>query len=320
MKILVTGGAGYIGSVCVETLLDEGYEVSVFDNLSEGHLNAIDKRAKFINGDLNNFDAIDSALVKVAPDAVIHFSAYALVGESMVNPSKYFRNNNYAGLNLLDAMVKNNVKKIIFSSTCATFGIPEATPINEEFSQKPVNPYGESKLIFEKYLYWYLQIYGLECVIFRYFNAAGATRKFGELHRRETHLIPSILKSVLNSSEFKIFGTDYDTPDGTCIRDYVHVKDIADAHVLGLESTGSDHYNLGLGKGFSVQEVIEACQRVTGKKIKTIEHPRRAGDPDMLISSPEKAMNELKWQPKFNSIDQIIKTAWDWINNHPNGY
>src|SRR5947199_4035505 len=241
MRIFVTGGAGYIGSVCTEQLLDEGHEVAVFDNLSEGHRRAVEPRARFIEGDLAHRDQIETALSNCRSDAVMHFAANALVGESMENPSKYFRNNIAAGLNLLDGMIAAGVKRLVFSSTCATFGPPERVPIDEETPQRPINPYGESKLAFEKILKWYDTIHGLCFVSLRYFNAAGASEKFGEDHRCETHLIPNVLKVALGQkSHVEIFGTDYDTPDGTCVRDYIHIVDLARAHILALKSPKSE--------------------------------------------------------------------------------
>ncbi len=321
MKIFVTGGAGYIGSICVEQLLDRGHEVTVFDNLTEGHRKAVDPRARLMIGDLQVPGEIDAAMAEAAPDAVMHFAANALVGESMVDPSKYFRNNVYGGLNLLDAMVKAGVKRIVFSSTCATFGPPERVPIDETLPQRPINPYGESKLIFEKMLRWYSEIHGIRTVVLRYFNAAGATERFGEDHRIETHLIPNILKAALGQREnVEIYGTDYPTTDGTCIRDYIHIADLAQAHLLALEAPESAAYNLGTGGGTSVREVIAACERVTGKAIPVIEKPRRPGDPPLLIASSDKIKKELGWEPKFQAIDKIIESAWAWHLRHPNGY
>src|SRR5256885_3527592 len=250
MKILVVGGAGYIGSVCAELLLDDGNEVAILDNLSEGHRRAIDPRAKFFEADLEDRARTLSILRDSAPDAVMHFAANALVGESMQNPSKYFRNNVANGINLLDAMIENGVKRFVFSSTCATFGPPDRVPIDETLPQKPINPYGESKLMFEKILRWYDEIHGLKFVALRYFNAAGATEKFGEDHRCETHLIPNVLKVALGQKlQVEIYGTDYETPDGTCIRDYIHIVDLAQAHILALNVERSAFYNLGTGGG-----------------------------------------------------------------------
>jgi UDP-glucose 4-epimerase len=321
MNILVTGGAGYIGSICVEQLLAAGHQVTVFDNLTEGHRLAVDSAAELITGDLQQREDIEEAMRKVHPDAVMHFAANALVGESMENPSKYFRNNVGAGLNLLDAMVACGVKKLVFSSTCATFGPPERLPIDETLPQRPINPYGESKLIFEQILRWYGEIHGLKYVALRYFNAAGATEKYGEDHRIETHLIPNVLKVALGQkSHVEIFGTDYETPDGTCIRDYIHIIDLAQAHMLALHTTECGKYNLGTGGGTSVREIIASCERVTGKKIIVIERDRRPGDPARLIAGSDKIQRELGWKPVFQEIDTIIESAWAWHLKHPHGY
>jgi UDP-glucose 4-epimerase len=321
MKIFVTGGAGYIGSICVEQLLEAGHAVTVFDNLTEGHRKAVDPRAELIIGDLQQRCDIDDAMEHAKPDAVMHFAANALVGESMENPSKYFRNNVYGGLNLLDAMVAVGVKKFVFSSTCATFGPPDRLPIDETLPQRPINPYGESKLMFEKILRWYDEIHGLKFVALRYFNAAGATERYGEDHRIETHLIPNVLKVALGQKEnVQIFGTDYETPDGTCVRDYIHIVDLAQAHMLALGAKESAFYNLGTGGGTSVREIVATCERVTGKKIAVVEKPRRPGDPARLIAGSEKVQRELGWKPKYQSIDRIIESAWAWHLRNPNGY
>jgi UDP-glucose 4-epimerase len=321
MKILVVGGAGYIGSVCAELLLDGGHDVAIFDNLSEGHRAAIDSRTEFIRCDLEDRQSVERLLVRRRPDAVMHFAANALVGESMQNPSKYFRNNIANGLNLLDAMIAADVRKIVFSSTCAIFGPPDRVPIDETTPARPINPYGESKLAFEKILRWYHEIHRLEFVSLRYFNAAGASEKFGEDHRVETHLIPNVLKVALGEkSHVEIFGTDYETPDGTCIRDYIHIIDLAQAHILALNASESAFYNLGTGGGSSVREVIEACRKVTGHKIDIVEKPRRPGDPPRLIASSEKIKRELGWQPQFQNLDAIIESAWKWHEKFPRGY
>ena len=321
MKIFVVGGAGYIGSVCAELLLDEGHEVSVFDNLTEGHRRAIDSRARFFEGDLTDRNIIKTALREARSDAVMHFAANALVGESMQNPSKYFRNNIGNGVNLLDAMIEAGVERFVFSSTCATFGLPEGVPIDETAPQRPVNPYGESKLAFEKILRWYDEIHGLRFVSLRYFNAAGASENFGEDHRCETHLIPNVLKVALGEkAHVEIYGTDYDTPDGTCIRDYIHILDLSRAHILALEAKQSAYYNLGTGGGSSVREVIDCCRKVTRKEITVVEKPRRPGDPPRLIAASEKIKSELGWQPKFQSLDAIIESAWKWHQKFPRGY
>jgi len=320
-KILVTGGAGYIGSICVEELINRGFEVSVFDNLTEGHAKAVDPRADFYQGDLADRSVLQHAFGEAKPDAVMHFAANALVGESMENPSKYFRNNVSSGINLLDMAVEFGVKKFVFSSTCATFGIPERMPIDETLPQRPINPYGESKLMFESILRWYREIHQLSFVALRYFNAAGASEKFGEDHRIETHLIPNILKVALGQREsVDIFGTDYPTPDGTCIRDYIHILDLAEAHILAVQSDKSDFYNLGTGGGTSVREVIETCKKITGCDIRAVEKPRRAGDPPRLIAASDKIRAELGWTPRFQNIVPIVESAWAWHVKHPNGY
>lgn len=321
MKIFVTGGAGYIGSVCAELLLDEGHEVAVFDNLSEGHRRALDPRATFLEGDLADRKQIAEALSSSRPDAVMHFAAKALVAESMRDPSKYFRNNVANGLNLLDAMVETRVNQIVFSSTCAIFGPPERLPIDETTPMRPINPYGESKLAFERILHWYDRIYGLKFISLRYFNAAGASEKFGEDHRLETHLIPNVLKVALGQKpHVEIYGADYETPDGTCIRDYIHILDLARAHILALHAEQSQFYNLGTGGGSSVREVIDACRKITGRKIDTVEKPRRPGDPPRLIASSKKIMDKLGWRPQFQSREMIVESAWKWHQKFPRGY
>src|SRR6202040_2464224 len=312
MKILVVGGAGYIGSVCAELLLDEGHTVGIFDNLSEGHRAAVDPRAEFLEGDLSNAEGIRSALAELKPDSVMHFAASALVVESMQNPSKYFRNNVANGLNLLDAIIGAGVRRLIFSSTCAIFGPPDRLPIDETLPQRPINPYGESKLAFEKILRWYDQIHDLRFVSLRYFNAAGASKKFGEDHRVETHLIPNVLKVALGKKPaVEIFGTDYETPDGTCIRDYIHIIDLPRAHILALDSSKSEFYNLGTGGGSSVREAIGAGRQISGRKIDVMEKSRRPGDPARLIASSAKIKKELGWEPQFQSLEAIMKSAWD---------
>ncbi|KAB2647038.1 MAG: UDP-glucose 4-epimerase GalE [Verrucomicrobia bacterium] len=321
MHLLVTGGAGYIGSICVEQLLDAGHTVTIFDNLSEGHRRAVDPRAQLIVGDLQKDGDIADAMAAARPDAVLHFAANALVGESMENPSKYFRNNVTGGIHLLDAMVACGVKKIVFSSTCATFGPPDRVPIDETLPQRPINPYGESKLIFEKILRWYDEIHGLRFVALRYFNAAGASPRFGEDHRIETHLIPNVLKVALGQKDHvQIFGTDYETPDGTCIRDYIHILDLAQAHMLALGAEKSAFYNLGTGGGTSVREIIATCEKVTGQKIAVVEQPRRPGDPARLIAASDKIHRELGWTPQYQSIEKIIESAWAWHVANPHGY
>jgi UDP-glucose 4-epimerase len=321
MNVLVTGGAGYIGSVCTEELLNAGHQVIVYDTLTEGHRSAVDPRARFILGKPEEAGDLLNAVKSSRPDAIMHFAASALVGESMTNPKKYFHNNVVNGLKLLDAAVECRVTKFVFSSTCATYGPPDRVPMTEDLPQRPINPYGESKLMFEKILQWYQQIYGLEFIAFRYFNAAGASPTFGEHHRVETHLIPNVLKVALGqTTQCDIFGTDYPTPDGTCIRDYIHIIDLAQAHILGLQPGKKGFYNLGNGDGYSVRQVIDACEKTTGRKIPAIAKPRRPGDPPRLVASAEKAIRELGWKPQYPKLDQIVATAWNWHSKHPTGY
>ena len=321
MNIFVTGGAGYIGSVTAELLLDAGHEVTVFDNLGRGHREAIDPRTAFIEGDLGDREAITDAVARTAPDAVMHFAAFALVGESMQDPAMYFDNNVIGGIHLAEAMVAAGVRKIVFSSTCATYGQPETVPITEDTLQRPQNPYGESKLMFEKILAWHQQIDGLQPVFLRYFNACGATEKFGEDHDPETHLIPLVLRVALGQREsVSIFGDDYDTPDGTCLRDYIHICDLAEAHRLALENDVSGPFNLGTGSGNSVLEVIETCREVTGHPIPAVRVERRPGDPARLVASADKARRELGWQPSRTDMRTIVESAWAWHRRHPHGY
>lgn len=321
MNVFVTGGAGYIGSVCTEELLNAGHQVTVYDNLTEGHRSAVDSRAKFILAQPEVEGNILEAVRSVRPDAILHFAAFALVGESMTNPKKYFHNNFINALKLADAAVECGVKKFVFSSTCATYGPPDRVPMTEDLPQRPINPYGESKLMFEKALIWYQQIYGLEFIAFRYFNAAGASEQFGEHHRIETHLIPNVLFVAQGRKpHLEIYGTDYPTPDGTCIRDYIHIKDLAQAHILGLAPGKTGFFNLGNGDGYSVRDVINVCEKVTGRKITVIEKPRRPGDPPKLVAAATKAHTELGWKPQYPKLEDIVKTAWAWHQKHPTGY
>lgn len=321
MNVLVTGGAGYIGSVCVEELLNAGHRVTVFDDLSEGHRSAVDSRAAFVLGHLGDKDSISRTVRESGAEAIVHFAASALVGESMTNPGKYFGNNVGNGLNLLNAAVDAGIKKFVFSSTCATYGPPDRVPMTEDLPQRPINPYGESKLMFERILHWYQQVHGLAFVAFRYFNAAGATAQFGEHHRVETHLIPNVLKVALGQSPgCEIYGTDYPTPDGTCIRDYIHLVDLAQAHILALAGGAQGFYNLGNGDGYSVREVIDCCRKVTGHAISAVERPRRPGDPPRLVAGADKAKRELGWKPKFPALEEMVQSAWRWHKAHPNGY
>jgi len=321
MKVFLTGGAGYIGSVTSELLLNEGHDVVVFDNLGRGHREAIDPRARFVEGDLREQESVADAMAQVKPDAVVHFAAYALVGESMEKPEIYFRNNVVGGINLVEAMFANQVRKIVFSSTCATYGQPERVPITEDEPQRPQNPYGASKLMFEHTLKWYQELHGIQPVFLRYFNACGATAIYGEDHDPETHLIPLVLRVALGQrANVKVFGNDYDTPDGTCLRDYIHIVDLARAHILALEKDVSGPFNLGTGTGNSVLEVIEACREVTGHAIPAELAPRRPGDPARLVAGAEKAKTVLGWRPQFADIRTIVESAWKWHQTHPHGY
>ncbi len=324
MKILVTGAAGYIGSVCAETLLDRGHSVISLDDLSEGHQEAVDHRATFCRVNLHDSDALDVVFRAHQIDAVMHFAAVCLVEESVREPAKYYRTNVAAGINLLEAMLRHNVKKLIFSSTAATYGEPETTPITEEHITNPVNPYGASKLLFERVLAEFRQNSGLEYITMRYFNAAGASAKFGEDHSPETHIIPILLQVAAGEREaFQVYGTDYPTADGTCVRDYVHIIDIAQAHVLAVERISEFAgaiYNIGSSGGFSVTEVVRTAERITGRKIACRKAPRRAGDPAALVASSGRIRKELAWLPKFSTLDAILETAWDWKQRHPKGY
>ncbi len=314
MRILVTGGAGYIGSVMTDVLIDGGHDVAVFDNLSRGYRDAVPSRATFIEGDLNDTRLVAGALKQQKIDAVIHLAGVALVGESMEHPGAYYRTNVVAGLSLLDAMRDAGVKSIVFSSTCAVYGVPETTPLHEGMPTRPINPYGESKLAFERALAWFTQAHGFRVTSLRYFNAAGASERSGERHEPETHLIPLVLGAAAGTrGPVTIFGDDYPTRDGTCVRDYIHVLDLADAHLLALQRQDSRMaiYNLGCGgDGHTIREVIDSCAKVTGKKIPTVVGPRRPGDPPVLVAASEKARRERGWTPKRESLDVIIADAW----------
>ncbi len=327
MGILVCGGAGYIGSHVTKLLLEKGREVIVLDNLQTGHVDAVDVRAKLVLGDLRDDEFMKNVFKNNSIDGVIHFAADSLVGESCVEPLKYYENNVSGAISLLKHMKDNNVSRIVFSSTAATYGEPENVPILETDKTIPTNPYGETKLAVEKMLKWSEEAYGIKYTTLRYFNVAGAyaTGEIGEDHTVETHLIPIILQVALGKREkISIYGDDYATEDGTCIRDYVHVMDLADAHIKALERLekggASTVYNLGNGEGFSVKEVIESVRKVTKHPIPAEVSPRRAGDPARLIASSEKAMKELNWKPKYDTIEKIIETAWKWHSTHPDGY
>jgi UDP-glucose 4-epimerase len=321
MNVFVTGGAGYIGSVCVEELLKAGHAVTVLDNLSEGHRSAVDPRVTFVQACLSDRTRLLQAVKDAKAEVIIHYAAHALVSESMTNPGKYFRNNVAWGLNLVDVAVEAKVRKLVFSSTCSTYGMPERMPMTEDLPQRPINPYGESKLMLERILQWYHQLHGLEFVAFRYFNAAGAGERYGEHHRIETHLIPNVLKVPLGlKAHCEIYGTDYATPDGTCIRDYIHIVDLAQAHMLAMAPGKMGFYNLGNGDGYSVRQVIQVCEKVSGHKILAVEKPRRPGDPPRLVASAEKAISELGWKPVYPKLEDIVGSAWRWHKAFPNGY
>jgi UDP-glucose 4-epimerase len=325
-SILVTGGAGYIGSHAVRVLVDSGYSVTVIDNLSKGHQAAVDNRAVFLKMDLADAEEIKKLFSGKSFDAVLHFAGSIEVGLSMKEPALFFKNNVVNGLNLLEAMRAGNCRKIIFSSTAAVYGNPKKNPIAEDAELNPTNFYGESKLMFEQVLQKYREFYGFEFVALRYFNAAGAdaSGKMGQDYQPDTHLIPRLLKTALGKYEsLQVFGTDYETKDGTCVRDYIHVTDLVNAHLLALEyllkGGKSDCFNLANGNGFTVREVIAAAEKITGKKIKVVESARRAGDPPMLIADSSKAKKILGWNPRF-SLDEIISSAWKWHSVNPAGY
>jgi UDP-glucose 4-epimerase len=324
MRILVTGGAGYIGSVVTEELLNDGHDAVVLDSLYKGHRSAVDPRAEFVQADLTEAETLRGVLKQNHIDAVVHMAADSLVGESVEQPAKYYRNNLAAGLNLLDAVRDCGVRKFVFSSTAATYGETERQPITETDPTNPTNPYGETKLAFERALHWYEGAYGLRYASLRYFNAAGATERCGEWHDPETHLIPLVLQAAAGMrAEVAVYGRDYPTKDGTCIRDYIHVVDLARAHILalGILDERSAVYNLGCGgQGYSVQEVIDTARAVTGREIRTRIAGRRAGDPAVLIASSEKIRRELAWQPEFQDLRVIIQSAWEWLCAHPQGY
>jgi UDP-glucose 4-epimerase len=352
VQVLVTGGAGYIGSITSELLLEEGYKVVVVDNLQEGHRNAVLPGVAFYEGDFGDISLIEKIFSEHKINAILHFAGETTIEFSMTDPRKYFHNNLINGIILLDVMRKFKCKDFIFSSTAATFGEPEYTPIDEKHPQKPINPYGESKLMFERVLDWYHHSYGIRFNVFRYFNAAGASESLGEDHRHESHLIPMILRILLlkeNSKEspsissipkkgrnatnlincfnpitpLKVFGDDYPTRDGTCVRDYIHVIDLAKAHILALENLDrypNGKYNIGNGRGFTVLEVIEVAKRVTGLDIPYEFAPRRQGDPAVLVASSELAKKEVGWKPQVPELDAIIRSAWKWHKAHPRGY
>lgn len=325
MKILVTGGAGYIGSVATTELIAAGHDVVVVDNLYQGHREAVHPDAQFVHGDLADMDAVKNIFVQhTGIDAVMHFASYTLVGESMQNPAKYLRDNTVAGVNIIDAAVSAGVGRVIVSSTANLFEKPDSMPIEPDNTIVPGSPYGESKYILERTLHWYERIHGLKYACLRYFNAAGGTPNRGEDHTPELHLIPVVLQVALGQREsITLFGGDYPTRDGTCVRDYVHIVDLAQAHILALDGIarlGSRKYNLGNGDGFTNLEVVQAARRITGHAIPCTIGARRPGDPAILIASAKKIREELGWEPRYPSIDQIIGSAWEWHQSHPNGY
>lgn len=323
MMVLVSGGAGYIGSVAVEYLIDSGNKVVVFDDLSQGHRESVHPEAHFVQGDLARIEEIDSVMKEYRPRAVMHFAAKSLVGESMLKPFLYLGGNVRNGLNLMESAVAHNVERFILSSTANLYDKPETIPIDENAAIIPGSPYGESKYILERMLHWLKRTTPMNVAVLRYFNAAGATRMLGEAHVPETHLIPLVLQVALGQRDsIQIFGQDYDTIDGTCVRDYVHVADLAQAHILALNAIESTSctYNLGNGHGFSVKQVIDAAREITGHPIPCEYMDRRPGDVATLVASSEAIRSDLKWKPQFPDIYEIIKTAWEWHQTHPDGY
>jgi len=322
--ILVTGAAGYIGSVLTEQLVEAGYRVLALDNLSTGHRRAVHPEAEFLFGDIVDEGWVEGVFTRHKIDAVVHLAAEALIDDSITNPGKYYRVNVTGGLNLLEAMKRTGVKRMVFSSTAATFGEPEEIPLLEDSPQKPVNTYGESKLAFEKMLAWFRGSYGLSYVMFRYFNVCGASKRYGESREHETHLIPIVLQAALGQRPYlNLFGTDYPTKDGSCVRDYIHVCDIAKAHLLALKEVdrlGARSYNIGNGNGYTNREVIRAVEKVTGIPVKVVDAERRPGDPAVLVASSERIKKELGWAPDYSDLESMVKTSWEWRKEYPTGY
>jgi UDP-glucose 4-epimerase len=318
MNILVTGGAGYIGSVVVEECISAGHKTFVIDNLEKGHREMVHPDAGFFEGDFGDSELMERIFREENIDTVIHMAAYSLVGESVDHPAKYYHNNVINGLSLLNTMVASGVKNIVFSSTAATYGEPEKYPITEDFPNVPTNPYGESKLAFERALKWYERAHGVRYVSLRYFNAAGATERCGELHDPETHIIPIVLQAAAGTRDsVQIYGDDYSTKDGTCVRDYIHVTDLARAHVLAVASRKSGIYNLGCGgEGYTVREVIDTAREVTGREIKAEVAPRRPGDPAVLVAGSGRIKEELGWTPEYQDLRVIIESAWNWMGRN----
>lgn len=325
--ILVLGGAGYIGSHTVRALVEAGRDVVVIDDLSTGHREAVPQSVRLYTGDIRDGAFLDSVLERERPEAIIHFAARSLVGESMKKPLEYYDNNVRGTLSVLEAMLRNGVNNIVFSSSAAAYGEPKRVPIEEDDPKAPTNPYGETKLAVERMLKWVRAAHGIRYASLRYFNACGAhpSGEIGEAHSPETHLMPLVLNAALGrSGALSVFGDDYDTPDGTCLRDYIHVSDLASAHILAVDALLSGNaggcFNLGIGKAFSVLEVIEAAERVTGKRVPAVRAVRRAGDPAVLLSSNERAMRELKWTPRVTTVDEMLLSAFKWHESHPDGY
>ena len=325
MNILVTGGAGYIGSIITEKLVAKGHQVIVLDNLKQGHRAAVVPEAILVEADIGDRETLEDVFNRYFIEAVMHLAAVTSVEYSIVEPGRFFWNNVACGINLLECMLKYRVKKLVFSSSCAVYGQPKEVPVTEVTPVKPINTYGDSKMMFERILHRYSEAYGLSSISLRYFNVAGASKRFGADHHPETSLIPNIIKVALGQQDYiPIFGADYDTPDGTCIRDYIHVLDIAQAHILTLnyfeENTGSKIYNIGNGEGYSVIEVIKAARRVTGAAITAKVRPKRPGDPARLVASSKLAEAQIGWKPKYPRLEDIIKSAWQWQKEHPQGY
>lgn len=324
MAILVTGGAGYIGSVVVERLISAGQRVVVLDNLSTGYRQAVHPEAEFMLGDIRDQSCIEHVFSSFDIDGVIHMAAKALIPESITDPAPFYDINLMGGIKLIDAMITHGVKRIIMSSTAAVYGQPDSMPIDENTPTNPLNSYGETKLSFERTLYWYSRAYGIEATVFRYFSAAGASETYGEAHVPETHLVPRLLLSALKgTSTAEIYGNDYETPDGTCLRDFVHVIDLADAHIRALEVSnvsGFRIYNMGSGTGYSVLDVVNKVETITGKKLERKFLPRRNGDPARLVASSARAIRELEWKPTYQSLDDILESAWCWHCRFPNGF
>jgi len=324
MNILVTGAAGYVGSVCAAELVKQGNHVVAYDNLSAGHRHAVVERVQLIKGDIADTEKLRRVCKKLHIEAVMHFAASALVEESVRNPHLFYCNNVIGTISLLEVMAELKIERLIFSSSAAVYGEPKSVPIREDHPTNPVNPYGETKLVIERALAWYCRAYGIQSVALRYFNAAGATKELGEDHRPETHLLPRLFAAASRpTARFEIYGDDYPTPDGTCVRDFVHVLDIAQAHILALHSLsklGSRIYNVGHGKGYSIRAVLKAVEEVTGRKLDVHVAGRRPGDPAVLVATAQKLRRELKWQPRHSDLKNIIRSAWAWMQKHPKGY